>query len=238
MTAQTLLKLGDRGPEVVRLQRLLNAAIIPPPGLRADGDFGKKTEAALKLFQLMSGVVPDGVVGVRTWSALGIKQHAPEIPNPAKTAANKSKCDWMEIAEEEIGTHEISLPGQHTKRIVEYHSATSLAATTDEVPWCSSFVNWVMKEAGYKGTGSAAAKSWLSWGGELANPKKGAIVVIRQKSAGADSATGSATGFHVAFFVSETATHIRLLGGNQGDSVKYSNFALKSYEVKAYRWPS
>lgn len=45
------------------------------------------------------------------------------------------------------------------------------------------------------------------------------------------------TGYHVIFFDSKSATHIRLLGGNQRDSVKYSTFNLTRYEVKGYRRP-
>jgi hypothetical protein len=45
-----------------------------------------------------------------------------------------------EIAKAELGTTEV--PGtQNNPRILEYHATTTLKATTDEVPWCSSFVN-------------------------------------------------------------------------------------------------
>lgn len=106
------------------------------------------------------------------------------------------------------------------------------------MPWCSSFVNWVIEQSGRRGTDNALAKSWLKWGTALTEPQEGAVTVIKRKNASSDAATGSSTGFHVAFYVSSTATHIRLLGGNQSDEVRYSNFALKSYEVKGYRWPS
>jgi hypothetical protein len=65
----------------------------------------------------------------------------------------------------------------------------------------------------------------------------GAVTVIKKKNASSDKATGSSTGFHVGFYVSSTSKHLRLLGGNQGDSVKYSNFSLAGYDVKAYRLP-
>jgi uncharacterized protein (TIGR02594 family) len=142
---------------------------------------------------------------------------------------------WFEIAKGEVGQHEVA-GGEHNPRIVEYHQTTSLKATTDEVPWCSSFVNWCMAKAGIKGTGSAAAKSWLSWGVPC-DPKTGCVVVIRQKVAGKDAATGSATGYHVGFLATASPTHIGLLGGNQSDSVKVSNFPWKSYTVEGYRWP-
>lgn len=142
---------------------------------------------------------------------------------------------WLVIASKELGIHEIR--GGESKRILEYHATTSLAAKEDEIPWCSSFVNWCMKKAGFLGTGSAAAKSWLKWGVALAEPKEGAICVIRQKKFGDDAVTGSATGYHVGFFLGIEDGRLRMLGGNQSDSVKISTFGLSSYTIEGYRWP-
>jgi len=57
------LKLGSKGKGVERLQELLKIAV--------DGDFGKKTEAAVKKFQLEKGLVVDGIVGEKTWNLMG-----------------------------------------------------------------------------------------------------------------------------------------------------------------------
>ncbi len=59
----TTLRKGSRGTEVKTLQRKLN--------LMADGIFGPLTEEAVKEFQTRAGLTPDGVVGARTWAALG-----------------------------------------------------------------------------------------------------------------------------------------------------------------------
>jgi uncharacterized protein (TIGR02594 family) len=142
---------------------------------------------------------------------------------------------WIEIAKGEVGQRETA-GAKHNPRVVEYHQTTSLKATSDEVPWCSSFVNWCMKQAGIAGTGSAAAKSWLSWGTSC-DPRTGCVVVIRQKFTGGDKSTGSASGYHVGFLQSLTDTHVEILGGNQGDSVKLSKFPLAKYTVEGYRWP-
>ena len=146
------------------------------------------------------------------------------------------KQKWMEIAEQEQGIHEI-LGAHHNDRIVEYHQTTSLKATNDETPWCSSFVNWCVEQSGIKGTGSAAAKSWLTWGKAIEKPVEGCVTVIRQKFRGGDKSTGSSSGYHVAFFLKIIDNRIYLLGGNQADQVKVSSFGLGSYEVVGYRMP-
>ena len=230
-----MLKLGSKGADVARMQTLLNSLLKPPPRLDVDGDFGKKSHDALVLFQASRRLTADGVVGTKTWEALGqqSKPVATVVTVPTTTPAKS----WMAIAEAEVGVRENAAAGQHNKRILEFHKSTTLRATEDEVPWCSSFVNWVMMESGRTGTRSAAAKSWLNWATGLETPRLGAVTLIKKKTGGADKATGSSSGFHVGFYVSATDTHLRLLGGNQSDSVKYSNFQLSKYDVKGYRWP-
>lgn len=57
-----VLRVGDRGEEVERLQAAL--------GVEVDGAFGPATLAAVKAFQTRAGLHPDGVVGAVTWEAL------------------------------------------------------------------------------------------------------------------------------------------------------------------------
>ena len=64
-----VLNIGDRGPDVVKLQKALNAL---GESLEADGVFGPATRAAVVAFQGSKGLVPDGVAGPRTRQALGI----------------------------------------------------------------------------------------------------------------------------------------------------------------------
>lgn len=48
--------------------------------------------------------------------------------------------EHLKIAMKELGVRELA-GSKHNPRIIEYHKATSLKATQDEVSWCSSFVN-------------------------------------------------------------------------------------------------
>ena len=70
-----LLRLGAEGWQVTRLQRLLRTQGCLPEPARIDGDFGEITEAAVKAFQELNDLEPDGIVGPVTWAAL---QAAPQ----------------------------------------------------------------------------------------------------------------------------------------------------------------
>ena len=70
------LRRGNQGDEVADLQTILNARY--GADLEVDGNFGKATEAAVKAFQKANGLTADGVVGAKTWKALGVKAEAPE----------------------------------------------------------------------------------------------------------------------------------------------------------------
>ena len=70
------LRRGNQGDEVADLQMILNSKYGYE--LEVDGSFGKATETAVKDFQTKHGLTADGVVGAKTWKALGVKAEAPE----------------------------------------------------------------------------------------------------------------------------------------------------------------
>jgi putative chitinase len=67
-----LLKLNSTGEDVKKLQQKL--------GLTADGNFGPKTEAAVKTWQAANGLVADGIVGQVTWSKMFANDTPLQIP--------------------------------------------------------------------------------------------------------------------------------------------------------------
>lgn len=143
---------------------------------------------------------------------------------------------WMKIASAELGIHERTNEG--SKRIIGYHATVAGHFQSDQVAWCSSFVNWCLKQVGIIGTNNAAAASWAHWGTELRQPRYGCILQLHHAAKGHDRATGSSSGNHVAFFLRGDGTHVELLGGNQSDSVKVSRFPIARYHIAALRWPS
>ena len=95
-------------------------------------------------------------------------------------------------------------------------------------------MNNVMEASGRPGTGGADAKSWLTWKGGtvVKEPQYGDIVVTKLKKL-----PPRGTGYHVAFYISHTKTHITLLGGNQKDMVRELPFLLEQYESVVYIRP-
>jgi uncharacterized protein (TIGR02594 family) len=237
-TTNTILRRGSRGNDVRLLQSLLNQKVPQsrlPNGRRLveDGDFGPKTEAAVRTFQQLNRLTVDGVVGPQTWKALGVQYTGPGSQPPAPTPVppiNVTGAPWMAVAQQEIGQSEIA-GSQHNPRIIEYHSTTTLHASSDETAWCSSFVNWCLKQVSITGTNSAAAASWLNWGQSCA-AKTGAITVAYDPQH-----PPTTSGNHVAFLVQETGAHYVLLGGNQSNQVRVSNYSKSRWQLKGYRWP-
>jgi uncharacterized protein (TIGR02594 family) len=126
-------------------------------------------------------------------------------------------------------------------RQVMYHRQSGVGAPGQD--WCSVFANWVMQRAGYTGTLSALASSWMKWGLALDTPRRGAIVVLDDGFMNDPMAPGNPY-FHVGFVESCGGGMLRCLGGNQGHAVCYATFhASGGGVVKGrpqrfhFRWP-
>lgn len=152
------------------------------------------------------------------WVKLDIPKTA-----PAGSASGKRGTPWMTTAEGQLGVTEIA-GSRHNSSIIGYHATTG-GFKDDETPWCSSFINWSLKQAGIKGTNSARALSWSGWGQSLRNPAYGSIAIIDY---------GGGKG-HVGFVAGVNSIgSIVLLGGNQSNMVRYSYFSPSSISGYAY----
>ncbi len=135
---------------------------------------------------------------------------------------------WMPLALAEAGVSPFG-EGASNPRIRAYHAGTNIEGYDDKVSWCSSFVNWCLRETGYRGSGSALARSWLDWGQALQTPAAGCIVVLYRDDP--QSWKG-----HVGFYLRHDAEQVCLWGGNQLGAVCENAYPLTS--VLGYRWPS
>lgn len=102
-TGLPTLKRGDKGEDVVTLQKALLAHgfDVGPDG--ADGDFGRNTENAVKRFQKANGLKEDGVVGSATWAALTAKApkytitiHGVDKPEMEKMRERWPDCEVLQ----------------------------------------------------------------------------------------------------------------------------------------------
>lgn len=137
---------------------------------------------------------------------------------------------WMSLARAKLGEHEIPGP-KANEFIIECLESTSIGYPYDQddaTAWCSAFVNRIMQLAGYKGTNSAWARSWLEWGREPADEEFGqGVIVILER--------GPVSG-HVGFLVDWDDNRVKLLGGNQGNAVSEAWFPMD--RVLGWRVPA
>ncbi len=205
-----------------------------------NGEYNDETVEAVKKFQVKhklvnSKGVPDGIVGRRTLckmdALLSGSASSAAIVSAGYCPADFTRFPWMRYAWEEMGADVKEVEGVNTNpRIAGYLASVGLGSSGDETAWCSAFVNWCMGQGGLKGTGKPNARSWLTWGREsLAAPVYGAVTVLWRNSP-------SSWMGHVAFIVGYAEDAVHLLGGNQGNAVKISEYPRS--RVLGYRWPA
>ena len=83
-----LLKRGDNNEQVKQLQIKL--------GVDPIGNFGPKTEEAVKKYQATNGLTADGIVGDATWNKImGVTTPAPTPAPAAVVPASNFKLDKL-----------------------------------------------------------------------------------------------------------------------------------------------
>lgn len=144
-----LVRQGEENAALVRrIQDRLNALGCARPPLRTDGDFGSKTEGAVRVFQARSEdqdgdpLVVDGIVGALTWEALFGEETLPRVHVRPAQAPLLAKV--LEVARGEVGVLE-DPPGSNRGRQVEaYLGSTGLDGG---YAWCAAFVHWCFQQA-------------------------------------------------------------------------------------------
>jgi uncharacterized protein (TIGR02594 family) len=138
----------------------------------------------------------------------------PEPPTETPLEGSQ-ELGWVKIAQIELDRGVEA--GRDTSRIEQYHTTTRGDPASDSVPWCSSFVNFCVEEAGFEGTKSRRARSWLEWGVDAGEFVPGCIVVLKR---------GTPPKGHVGFYVGRESGRVRLLGGNQSEKVSIASFDI------------
>ena len=171
----------------------------------------------------------DGWLGSKTISALdsiGSNMAHGALAFELSKLEESQDPHYLTIARRELGVKEIK-GRKHNEHILKYHATSYGRYKNDEVPWCGSFVNWVMQEAGYLKTVRypERAKAWRKFGKAVSEPTHGCIA-IKSRSGGG----------HVCFVVgqSKKGKYLYCLGGNQGDAVtirKYKKNVFSDFRI-------
>jgi len=81
---EDVMRKGDKGEQVKKLQERLLCLGYELPKYGADGDFGSETESAVKDFQSDVGLLPIGIVDKETWDALFKENEEPPKEEPVE----------------------------------------------------------------------------------------------------------------------------------------------------------
>jgi uncharacterized protein (TIGR02594 family) len=92
--------------------------------------------------------------------------------------------------------------------------------------WCARFVNMVLRDLGYRGTGSDAASSFASYGQRVSGPQVGAIAVMSRHGGGH---VGVVSGI-------DSQGNPILVSGNSGNRVREA--AVSRRRIYAYVMPT
>lgn len=135
---------------------------------------------------------------------------------------------WLDMAIEASGTKEKDGAHDNPEIMRYYRDAGHPEIRHDETPWCAAFACAMLERAGQASPKTLSARDFMRWGKPLEKPKPGALCVFSR---------GDPRGWqgHVAFYLEEDATRIRVLGGNQADTVS-ATWYPKS-RLLGYRWP-
>lgn len=181
----------------------------PAPNSNTPTSMPGMTDAKSVLQQSTSGQgTPLNRSPAVTTAGVGVMASSGAVPygQNADIKVSNQSAPWMDAATAELGVNE----GNNPNRIAEYHAATPIKGGAS-TPWCASFVNWCLKKVGLKGSGSAAAASFMKFGTPIPLTQAipfGAIVVVKVSNTG--------SGNHVFFSTGESNGRVTGIGGNQG----------------------
>lgn len=169
-----------------------------------------------------SGAIADQITsasrGDAAWLATQLHQtHFSNSPEPSFDAS-RADASSMPDGPHTIGFH----AGGGAARVLpvaEHYRGTN--PTGRSRAWCAVFANMVLNRTGYRGTGSAAARSFARYGRQASGPAPGVIAVWPH---------------HVGFVVGAAGPgRIRVVSGNHNHRVEESTYATRG--VMAFRYP-
>ena len=117
--AYSTISYGSSGSDVKKLQESLNNHGY---NLVVDGQFGSKTQAAVRDYQSKNGLAVDGIVGANTWGSLNSKSSSATNNGSATQSPNTNarpeyvKSDEIKAAENALNQWESARPGEYESK--------------------------------------------------------------------------------------------------------------------------
>ena len=226
------LSRGSRGQAVLDLQSSLQRLGISPGPL--DGDFGSKTDAAVRQFQGQRGIGVDGIVGPITWGEIdralggappssgGGTGTSPGTGSPGSGPSGSAAAIVAEAAKwADQGYRE----GPNNDNVFSNYFGNPNSQ------WCGYFVSYVHTKAGIKlSLGSTdAILAYVKRINRFTNsPLPGDIVIFDENPADSDPAT------HVGIVERVSGSTVYTIEGNSSDMVARRKYTLGDRKIVGF----
>lgn len=218
-TTRTVLRKGSQGAAVRDLQ---NKLILCGANITSDGDFGAKTDAAVKSFQKDMQLTADGIVGSQTQTALDMA------------------CTW-----EKSGNALVLKAGQYLGVSEPEGDNTFIDAFSDlsgvhygyTASWCQMFVVDCMAEVGYDpyitASCTMAYTHYQAIGAAVALPAVGLLVYLDWDRSGDCDHVGvvAAVGGGYVYVIEGNSA------GNGNDAVRMKRYLATDPRIRGYANP-
>ena len=137
----------------------------------------------------------------------------------------------FDLAQRFIGVKEVPGHGDNPQ-VLAFLRLDNSWPESDEVAWCSAFVNYIAWLLRLPRSKSLAARSWLSVGIPVAiqQAEKGDVVILKRGKEPQPGPEVLKAQGHVGFFaaIDPAGDRIYVLGGNQGNQVSVAPFPIKN----------
>lgn len=139
-------------------------------------------------------------------------------------AARHTRDDLFDIAQRFSGMKELAGEADDNPQILAFLKLDADWPEHDEVPWCSGFANYVAWICRAPRSKSLRARSWLEVGKtiKLSQAEPGDVVIFNR--GGSPDPTVIKSKGHVGFYAGHDDDFVQVLGGNQSNTVKVSNY--------------
>lgn len=223
LKTQPTLRRGSKGAGVVSLQLMLKQ--LEYLDAKVDGDFGAKTDAAVRAFQQAEGLVVDGIVGPKTLQMLGVAADKLEVEEVVAEPTEKPfNHIVIDEAQQYVFVREKGGPNKGPE-VEMFQKAVDGVASGE--PWCMCFVQYVLKKIeklyniSFRILSSEHCMTvWNKTPKELrlAQPVAGCLGICQHYSYNKEKKVWEATTSGHVFFVKKVnGDHVYTLEGNTND---------------------